>query len=195
MKRCYFVFLFLQAQQIFSYTLEYNSNSHQYEDLLISISPDIPGLQLIIFIRIKKSLEIIKKSFSETNSQETIQNIKDLIIQASCPWIFIKGKKLPIVGKQFITLSKSGMGAIQSGVYQYQKKKKIIKCRYKLSIPKVYILVPYSWSQIEGSEAAHQVHEDADIRVEVPNSLYGDTPFTLQTGECGEQGEYIQVIL
>ena len=60
------------------------------------------------------------------------------------------------------------MGAIQSGIYQYWKKKRITK----LSITKVYILLPYSWSQIENSEAAHQVHEDADIRVEVTNSLY-----------------------
>ena len=60
-------------------------------------------------------------------------------------------------------------------------------------ILQVYILVPSSWAFIEGSEDAHQVHEDADIRVEVTNNLYGDTPFTLQTGECGEQGEYIQV--
>ena len=61
-------------------------------------------------------------------------------------------------------------------------------------LTQVYILVPSSWAFIEGSEDAHQVHEDADIRVEVTNNLYGDTPFTLQTGECGEQGEYIQVI-
>ena len=57
----------------------------------------------------------------------------------------------------------------------------------------VYILVPSSWALIDSSEEAHQVHEDAEIRVELTNNLYGDTPFTLQTGECGKQGEYIQV--
>ena len=50
----------------------------------------------------------------------------------------------------------------------------------------MYILVPSSWALIDGSEEAHQVHEDAEIRVELTNNLYGDTPFTLQTGECGK---------
>ena len=59
----------------------------------------------------------------------------------------------------------------------------------------VYILVPSFWSPIPGSLDAHNVHEDAEVRVEVTNYLYGDTPFTLQTGECGQQGEYIQVTL
>ena len=57
----------------------------------------------------------------------------------------------------------------------------------------VYILVPASWSPVPGATAAHQVHEDAQIRVEPTNSIYGDSPFTVQTGECGEEGEYIQV--
>ena len=61
----------------------------------------------------------------------------------------------------------------------------------------VYILVPAagtnSWPQIPNSSPAHEVHEDAQIRVELTNTIYGDTPFTLQTGECGEEGEFIQV--
>ena len=57
----------------------------------------------------------------------------------------------------------------------------------------VYILVPASWSPIPEAQPAHEVHEDAQIRVEPFNSIYGDSPFTLQTGECGEEGEYIQV--
>ena len=57
----------------------------------------------------------------------------------------------------------------------------------------VYILVPASWSQIPGAESASEVHEDAEIRVDLTHTLHGDSPFTLQTGECGEQGEYIQV--
>ena len=57
----------------------------------------------------------------------------------------------------------------------------------------VYILVPASWSPIPEAQPAHEDHEDAQIRVEPFNSIYGDSPFTLQTGECGEEGEYIQV--
>ena len=57
----------------------------------------------------------------------------------------------------------------------------------------VYILVPSAWDPIPEAQPAHEVHEDAQIRVELTSSIYGDSPFTLQTGECGEQGEYIQV--
>ena len=57
----------------------------------------------------------------------------------------------------------------------------------------VYILVPASWSPVPGAQPAHEVHEDAQIRVEPTHTIYGDSPFTLQTGECGEEGEYIQV--
>ena len=40
------------------------------------------------------------------------------------------------------------------------------------------------------------VYADANVRVDTPNSLYGDTPFTQMGGgggRCGEQGDYIQV--
>ena len=57
----------------------------------------------------------------------------------------------------------------------------------------VYILVPSSWSPIPEAQPANEVHEDAEIRVDLTNSIYGDSPFTVQTGECGEQGEFIQV--
>ena len=80
------------------------------------------------------------------------------------------------------------MGQDQSGI--------IILILLKLSqtFSKVYILLPSTWSSIQ-AEDAHQVHEDAEIRVEITNNLYGDTPFTLQTGECGTQGDHIQVDL
>ena len=31
------------------------------------------------------------------------------------------------------------------------------------------------------------------MRLEPHSTMYGDSPYTLQTGECGEHGEYIQV--
>ena len=40
------------------------------------------------------------------------------------------------------------------------------------------------------------MYGDANVRVDTPNSLYGDTPFTQKGGgggRCGEQGDYIQV--
>jgi len=56
----------------------------------------------------------------------------------------------------------------------------------------VNILVPSSWTNVS-AEATQSVHEDAQIRVENSSPVYGDSPFTVQTGECGEEGEYIQV--
>jgi Mg-chelatase subunit ChlD len=37
------------------------------------------------------------------------------------------------------------------------------------------------------------VFEDGDIRVDKTSGVYGDSPFTLQTGGCGDHGQYIQV--
>ena len=72
-----FYLLILQTQQIFSYSLEYDPASHQYEDLLISISPDIPGGHNLSWIHLSLIL-------SDTKRDETIQNIKDWITQVSC---------------------------------------------------------------------------------------------------------------
>ena len=57
----------------------------------------------------------------------------------------------------------------------------------------VFILLPTSWSSVQNTRPAQSVHTEAEVRVEPSSPLYGDTPFTLQTGDCGEQGEFIQV--
>ena len=57
----------------------------------------------------------------------------------------------------------------------------------------VFILLPTSWTSVPDTRPAQSVHSEAEVRVEPASPLYGDTPFTLQTGECGEQGEFIQV--
>jgi len=33
--------------------------------------------------------------------------------------------------------------------------------------------------------------QTADVRIQPPNSVYGDKPYTIQPGGCGEPGEYI----
>ena len=55
------------------------------------------------------------------------------------------------------------------------------------------ILLPQSWTGVTDTRPGQSVHEEAEIRVELSSPLYGDTPFTLQPGNCGEQGEFIQV--
>ena len=60
-------------------------------------------------------------------------------------------------------------------------------------IKNVNILLPSSWSGVADTQPGQNVHEDAEIRVEPSSPLYGDSPFTVQTGDCGDQGEFIQV--
>ena len=57
----------------------------------------------------------------------------------------------------------------------------------------VTILVPSSWTSVPDTQPGQSVHEDAEVRVERSSPVYGDSPFTLQTGDCGDQGEFIQV--
>ena len=35
--------------------------------------------------------------------------------------------------------------------------------------------------------------QDGSIRVDLPNALYENTPYTVQPGGCGDPGEYIHV--
>ena len=58
---------------------------------------------------------------------------------------------------------------------------------------KVSILIPSTWAPVPEAEDANNVHEDAEIRVEPPSIMHGDSPYTLQTGQCGEEGQYTQV--
>ena len=59
-------------------------------------------------------------------------------------------------------------------------------------INNVNILIPFTWTNVS-AQPTQSVHEDAQIRVENSSPVYGDSPFTVQTGDCGDQGEYIQV--
>ena len=49
-------------------------------------------------------------------------------------------------------------------------------------LPKFWFQPAWPWSIQDGS-----------IRVDLPNPLYGDTPYTVQPGGCGEPGEYTHV--
>jgi len=37
------------------------------------------------------------------------------------------------------------------------------------------------------------VFQDGDVQVNTKSGVYGNSPFTLQTSGCGEEGEYIQI--
>ena len=63
-------------------------------------------------------------------------------------------------------------------------------------INNVNILIPSSWPGVEHLQPrmGHvYIHEDAEIRVEATSPLFGDFPTTVQNGDCGDQGDFIQV--
>ena len=60
-------------------------------------------------------------------------------------------------------------------------------------IESVNILVPRSWNISHIINSSSYVFEDGSIRIDIPNGIYGDTPYTLQQGQCEQYGEYIHV--
>ncbi|XP_062412568.1 calcium-activated chloride channel regulator 1-like [Sardina pilchardus] len=56
----------------------------------------------------------------------------------------------------------------------------------------VTILVPANWS---GSydKATTQRYDKAHVIIDEPNPGYGDEPYTLQYGQCGDEGQYIHL--
>ncbi|XP_046656009.1 calcium-activated chloride channel regulator 4A-like [Daphnia pulicaria] len=57
----------------------------------------------------------------------------------------------------------------------------------------VRILVPESWSNIRANLSTWETYSEADVRVAPPRSTYGNTPYTVQSGGCGQPGEYIHL--
>ena len=59
-------------------------------------------------------------------------------------------------------------------------------------IDSVSILLPSTWkSDYNATLTSEYFYEDGDIRINSPNPLYLDNPYTLQSGGCGERGKYI----
>ena len=59
----------------------------------------------------------------------------------------------------------------------------------------VNILIPTTWNdtRFETEISSEYFYEDGAIRIQNPNPLHGDMPYTLQLGGCGVLGEYIHV--
>ncbi|XP_046561281.1 calcium-activated chloride channel regulator family member 3-like [Haliotis rubra] len=56
----------------------------------------------------------------------------------------------------------------------------------------VTILVPDTWTKDPSWKDKGEItFTDADVRVDSPNPLKGNTPYTFQPGQCGEPGRYI----
>jgi len=60
-------------------------------------------------------------------------------------------------------------------------------------IRSVVILLPATWTQFAANTTDKFLFEDAEVRVDIPNPVHGDTPHTAHQGGCGDQGQFIQV--
>ena len=52
------------------------------------------------------------------------------------------------------------------------------------------ILVPESWSIVVDEQAVAETVETAEFRVAPSNPVYGNNPYTVQNGECGDAGDF-----
>lgn len=67
--------------------------------------------------------------------------------------------------------------------------------RHRAYFEEVTIVVPPNWTPNADYEVVQggDRFARAEVRVDEANDEYGDQPYTLQTGECGESGEYIHL--
>ncbi|XP_041913913.1 calcium-activated chloride channel regulator 1-like [Alosa sapidissima] len=58
----------------------------------------------------------------------------------------------------------------------------------------VTILIPSNWkTQKEYKKARTERYDKAHVIIDEPNRAYGDEPYTLQYGQCGDEGQYIHL--
>ena len=127
------IFLFTNVS---SYNIHFNKNTHGYENMIVSIHPDI----------------------SDTFGNEIIENIKNFISN----------------GSQRLYHATKGYAYIDS----------------------VNILLPTTWNGSYADEISSEYfYEDGAIRINTPNPLYQDAPYTLQLGGCGSLGRSINSFL
>nr|XP_053652004.1 calcium-activated chloride channel regulator 1-like [Cherax quadricarinatus] len=67
--------------------------------------------------------------------------------------------------------------------------------RQRAYFREVTIVVPSTWNYSEDYMATTGLGwvSGADVRVDLPHPLHGDSPYTLQLGGCGDPGEYIHL--
>lgn len=53
-------------------------------------------------------------------------------------------------------------------------------------------MIPETWNGEYGQKSVFSdYYSNSHIRIAPANPEFGDAPYTLQPGECGEQGEYV----
>ena len=68
----------------------------------------------------------------------------------------------------------------------------LIATRNRAYFKQIKILLPKTWTNTEFDQPLEgEFFEDAEIRVDRPNPVYSDAPYTLRGSGCGEPGSYI----
>ncbi|XP_063065535.1 calcium-activated chloride channel regulator 1-like [Engraulis encrasicolus] len=57
----------------------------------------------------------------------------------------------------------------------------------------VTILVPANWTNGTYNKAKTETYEKANVIIDDPNDSFGDEPYTVQYGQCGQQGQHIHL--
>lgn len=64
----------------------------------------------------------------------------------------------------------------------------------KVFFKEVTIEIPSTWPAKQSMDASGgNLFETAAIRVDTPNPVYGDVPYTVQPRGCGERADYIHL--
>ncbi|XP_018411396.1 PREDICTED: epithelial chloride channel protein-like [Nanorana parkeri] len=61
----------------------------------------------------------------------------------------------------------------------------------RLFIRSAKILIPFTWSKKTYEKVRTETYDKADVLIAARHVSYGDDPYTLQYGQCGEKGRYI----
>ncbi|XP_039329609.2 calcium-activated chloride channel regulator 1-like isoform X2 [Saimiri boliviensis] len=123
--------------------------------------------------------------------------------------LFLSLLLLPVLKSSWVTLNNNGYDgiviAINPNVPEDEKLIKIIKAmvteastylfyatKRRAYFRNVSILIPMTWkSKPEYLMPKQESYDQADVIVADPSLKYGDDPYTLQYGQCGEKGQYI----
>ncbi|XP_059351101.1 calcium-activated chloride channel regulator 4-like [Daphnia carinata] len=65
--------------------------------------------------------------------------------------------------------------------------------RQRSYIESVRILIPQSWVNITANPNTWESFDDAEVQIDLPNSKYGNRPYTVQLGGCGDPGQHIHL--
>ncbi|KAE8610705.1 hypothetical protein XENTR_v10012211 [Xenopus tropicalis] len=66
--------------------------------------------------------------------------------------------------------------------------------KQRLFIKSAKILIPFKWSKHNNADKPKtETYDKADVIIAEPHLKYGDDPYTLQYGRCGEPGRYIHL--